>query len=324
MRRPDLSALLRKPDLSALMRKPDLALLARHPRLRKLLLPVLAALCFLLFFVATFPYDLLARRIEMEVQRSGAELTIGGIGPSGLTGVRARDLRLRLPQTPGEPAFPEIHLDRADISPDLLALLFRRTSFGFQMQAYGGTARGHVALSSDPRQPGLSSIRLEARDLDLAALPFKQAAGLEASGKAQLKLDLPALVPVEAAHGTLSLSLEDGALSGTAMGFVLPRTSLGRVEGGATVDKGMARIEKTTARGGDIDADVDGNISLRPLLSLSQADLHLRFRPSDRWLDQNGMIKGMMGLIQNARQGDGAYLFTFSGPLSRLQPRPGR
>lgn len=324
MRRPDLSALLRKPDLSALMRKPDFALLSRHPRLRKLLLPALAALSFVLFFVATFPYDLLARRIEMEVQRGGAELTIGSMGPSGLTGVRARDLRLRLPQAPGEAALPEIRLDRADISPDLFALIFGRTSFGFQTQAYGGTGRGHLALSSDPRQPGLSSIRLEARDLDLAALPFKQGSGVEASGKAQLKIDLPALVPVEAARGSLSLSLEGGALSGTVMGFVLPRTSLGRIEGAVAVDKGVARIEKASARGGDIDADVDGNVSLRPLLSLSQADLHVRFRPSDRWLDQNGMIKGMMGLIQNARQGDGAYLFTFTGPLARLQPRPGR
>lgn len=324
MRRPDLSALLRKPDLSALMRKPDFALLSRHPRLRRLLLPALAALCFALFFVATFPYDLLARRIEMEVQRGGAELTIGSMGPSGLTGVRARDLRLRLPQAPGEPALPEIRLDRADISPDLFALLFGRTSFGFRTEAYGGTARGHIALSSDPRQPGLSSIRLDARDLDIAALPFKQASGVEASGKAQLKIDLPALVPVEAARGSLSVSLEGGALSGTAMGFVLPRTSLGRIESGVTVDKGVARIEKATARGGDIDADLDGNVSLRPLLSLSQADLHVRFRPSDRWLEQNGMIKGMMGLIQNARQGDGAYLFTFTGPLARLQPRPGR
>jgi hypothetical protein len=90
------------------------------------------------------------------------------------------------------------------------------------------------------------------------------------------------------------------------------------------VEKGVARLEKTAARGGDIDADVDGSLSLRPLLSLSQADLHLRFRPADRWLDANAPIKGMMGLIQNARQADGSYLFSFTGPLSRMQPRPGR
>ena len=86
----------------------------------------------------------------------------------------------------------------------------------------------------------------------------------------------------------------------------------------------MARVDKTLARGGDVDADVDGSVNLRPLLSLSQADLHVRFRPSDRWLNENAMVKGALGLIQNARQGDGSYIFTFSGPLARLTPRPGR
>jgi hypothetical protein len=96
------------------------------------------------------------------------------------------------------------------------------------------------------------------------------------------------------------------------------------VDGSVTVEKGIASVAKAQARGGDIEADVDGNVNLRPLLSLSQADLHLRFRPGDRWLNENAMIKGMIGLAQNARQSDGSYVFTFSGPLSRLQPRPGR
>jgi hypothetical protein len=90
------------------------------------------------------------------------------------------------------------------------------------------------------------------------------------------------------------------------------------------VENGVARLEKTAARGGDIDADVDGTLSLRPLLSLSQADLHVRFKPSDKWLGENAMIKGAIGLIQNARQGDGSYAFTFTGPLARMTPRPGR
>jgi len=302
----------------------DLAFLARHPVLRRLLLPAAAVIAFALFLVLTFPYDALARRIEVEAQRGGAELSIGSMGPAGLFGVRARDVKVRLPPAPGEAATPEIHLDRADVSPDLFAMLFRRTSFGFAASAYGGTARGHVALSSDPRQPGLSSLRIDARDVDLAALPLKELSGVEATGKLQLKADLPALLPVETANGSFSLSLDSAGLGGALLGMTLPKTSLGHVEGSATVEKGVARLERTSARGGDIDADVDGNVNLRPLLSLSQADLHVRFRPSERWLDQNAMIKGMMGLIQNARQGDGSYLFTFSGPLARMQPRPGR
>ena len=303
---------------------PALAFLSRHPVLRKLLLPALAVFAFGLFLILTFPYDSLARRLEVEAQRGGAELTIGSLGPAGIVGVRARDVKLRLLPAPGEAQPPEIHLDRADFSPDLFALLLRRTSFGFVAEGYGGSARGHVALSNDPRQPGLSSLRIDARDIDLSALPLKDVSGVEASGKLQLKADLPGLLPVETANGSLSLSLDGAGLSGTVMGMTLPKTSLGHLEGSATVEKGVAKVEKTSARGGDIDADVDGSCNLRPLLSLSQADLHLRFRPSPSWLDQNAMIKGMMGLIQNARQGDGSYVFTFTGPLAHLTPRPGR
>jgi type II secretion system protein N len=304
---------------------PEIAFLTRHPVLRRLLLPAGGVLAFFVFLVLTFPYDLLARRIEIEAQRAGAEVKIGSAGAGGLAAVRARDVRVRIVPVPGAEPWPELRFDRAVVSPDILALILRRTSFGFSLQGYGGKARGHIALSNDPRQPGISSFRIDASDLDLSALPLQEIAGVTASGKMRLKADLPALVPVEIARGALTLALEDGAVSGgTAMGFALPRTALGRVDGSVTVEKGIASVEKAQARGGDIEADLDGNVNLRPLLSLSQADLHLRFRPGDRWLNENAVIKGMIGLAQNARQPDGSYVFTFSGPLSRLQPRPGR
>lgn len=301
------------------------AFLARHPLVRRLLLPAVGLIAFGLFLVLTFPYEVLARRIEIEAQRAGAELTIGSAGAGGLASVRARDVRVRLAPVAGAVAWPELRFDRAVFSPDILALLFRRTSFGFSVRGYGGTARGHVALSNDPRLPGVSSLRLDAVDLDLASLPLREMAGVSVAGKLSVKADLPALLPVETAQGALTLALDGAALrGGTVMGFSLPPTTLGRIDGSVAVEKGIARVDKTAARGGDLEADVDGNVNLRPLLSLSQADLHVRFRPADHWLNENSTIKGMMGLIQNARQGDGSYVFTFSGPLSRLQPRPGR
>jgi len=303
---------------------PDVAFLARHPMLRRSLLPGGAVLAFFLFLVLTFPYDVLARRIEMEAKRAGAEVTIGSAGAGGLAAVRARDVRVRIAPASGD-AWPELRFDRAVVSPDLIALILRRTSFGFSVEGYGGTARGHVALSNDPRQPGVSSFRIDASDLDLSALPLRDLAGVLAAGKLRLKADLPALLPVETARGSISLLLEGAAVTGGSVaGFSLPRTALGRVDGAVAVEKGVARIDKTQARGGDVEADVDGNVNLRPLLSLSQADLHVRFRANDSWLNENGMIKGMIGLIQNARQGDGSYVFTLNGPLSRMQSRPGR
>jgi type II secretion system protein N len=303
---------------------PELSYLAKHPILRKLLVPATAVIFFALFLILTFPYEVLARRLETEAQREGAELTIGSLGPAGLTGLRAHDVKLRLPATPGGETSPEVRLERADLSPDLFALLLRRTSFGFSVQGYGGTVKGHMALSNDARTPGLTSLRIDARDVDLATLPLKDLGGIEAGGKMQLKVDLRSMQPVETSSGDMQLTLDGVAISGSLLGLTLPKTSLGKFEGGATVEKGVAKLEKTSARGGDIDADVDGNISLRPLFSLSQADLHVHFRPSDHWLDANPMIKGMMGLLQNAKQPDGGYTYTMNGPVSRLQSRPGK
>ncbi|HUJ29413.1 MAG TPA: type II secretion system protein GspN [Myxococcales bacterium] len=304
---------------------PDLAFFTRHPLLKRLLMPAVAVIAFGLFLMLTFPYDALARRIEAEARRTGAEVSIGRLGPAGLFGVRGRDVKVRFAPAPGEATGLEIRLDRADVNPDLFALILRRTSFGFSAEGYGGTARGHVSVSSDPRLPGLKSLRIDARDIDLATLPLKDLAGIEASGKLQVKADLPALLPVETANGSVSLALDGGGVGGTLMGMTLPKTSLGHVDGSATVEKGVAHVEKTSARGGDIDADVDGSCNLRPLLSLSQADLHVRFRLASAWLDRNQMIKGMIGLLPpTARQGDGSYAFTFTGPLAHMTSRPGR
>ena len=302
----------------------ELATPARLQKLRRGMVPAAAVLAFFVFLLATFPYDMIGHRIEAEAARAGVELTIGSIGGRGLIGVRARDVRARVPGAPGEPV-TELRFDRVDVSPDLFALLFRRTSFGFALQAYGSSAKGHAALSSDPKLPGLSSLRLDAPDLDVKSLPLKELAGAEGSGRASLKVDVTSLQPADAATGALSLTGRQlGVAGGNLRGFPLPRTLLGDVDAQVTIDKGLARIDRAQARGGDLEADADGNVRLRPLVSLSQADLHVRFRPGDRWLNDNGLIKSALGLVQTAHQPDGSYVFSFTGPLSHLNSRPGR
>lgn len=304
-----------------------LARLATPERLQKLrrgALPAVAVLSFLLFLLITFPYEMIARRIETEAQRAGADLTIGSIGGHGFFGVRARNVRVRLPSSSGEPA-SELRFDRVDVSPDLFALLLRRTSFAFRLEGYGGSASGHAALSNDPRAPGLQSLRLSSTDLDLRASPLKDLTGIDASGRATLQVDVSSMQPPEGAAGSLSLNGRQLAVAGgTVKGFTLPRAALGDLDVAVTIDKGVARLDRTQARGGDLDLEADGTVRLRALLALSQADLHVRLRPSDRWLNDNAFIKGALGLVQNARQPDGSYVFSFSGPLSRLNSRPGR
>jgi type II secretion system protein N len=296
----------------------------RMHKLRRGALPAVAIVSFLLFLLFTFPYEMIGLRMKAEAQRAGGDLSIGSIGGHGFFGVRARDVRLRPASSGPEPA-PELHFERVDVSPDLFALLLRRTSFGFRLEGYGGSARGHAALSTDPRFPGLQSLRLSSTNLDLRALPLKDLIGLDASGRAELEMDVSSLQPAEGAGGSISLSGKQMAVNGgNVSGFSLPRATLGDLEVSVTVDSGVARLNRAQIRGGDLDVDADGTVRLRALLPLSQADLHVRLRPTDRWLNENAVVKGALGLVQNARQPDGSYVFSFTGPLSRLNSRPGR
>jgi type II secretion system protein N len=283
---------------------------AQFARLRRYAVPAAAVLAFCLFVLLTFPFDTLARRIEVEAQRAGTDLRIGWIGPAFL-GFRARDVRLR-----GGDG-PELRLDAVTVHPDLFALILRRTSFGFSLDAFGGSARGHLAMSNDPAQPGVRSLRIEANDFDVHAFPLRELAGIEALGRISLKADLPALQPPDAATGSISAKGSQLALAGgNVQGFTLPRTVLGDLDATIPLEKGVARVEKAQIRGGDIDVDAEGTVRLRPLLSLSQADLRLRLRPSDRWLNQNPALRGLLGLLQ--KQPDGSYLVPLTGPVSRL------
>jgi type II secretion system protein N len=243
-------------------------------------------------------------------------VTIETLGPAFI-GFRAQGVRLRPPSTGGPAA--ELRFDTVTIRPDLLAMLLKRTSFSFSSTAYGGSAKGHAALSNDARTSGsLQSLNLETNEIDLHALPLREAYGVELLGRATSKSDLPTLLPQETASGTIALTIKGLAIANAnVQGFTLPRTVLGDLDARVVLDKGVGRVEKAQTRGGDLDVDLEGTVRLRPLLSLSQADLKLRLRPSEKWLSANPALRGLLGLLQ--KQPDGSYLVPLTGPLSRLQ-----
>ena len=300
----------------------------RNPWVRRLLVPAAFVATFGLMLYLTFPFETLAQRVESEAHKAGFELSIERLGPAGLLGVRARGVLVKqASELPGGAPL-EVKLDRLDLKPEVLALLLRRLAVGFALESFGGEAHGVVRVSNDPKAPGVSTLALDASDFDLKQLPPSLLQELELLGRLGLKADLTSLQHLEAASGSLSLALKGaGVIKGTlklgeGMSFPLPKTMLGDVTGSVTIDKGIAKIDKCTVRGGDVEADVDGTIRLTPLLSLSQAELHLRLKPSDKWLDANPLIKSSMGFL--GPKGPDGYVFTLSGPLSRLQPRPGR
>ncbi len=310
------------------------------PWVRRLLAPVAFVATFLLMLYLTFPYEVLGQRIETEARQGGWDVSIGKLGPGGLLGLRGRNVSLRQhegfssgvgmaglgPLPAGAPA--DLKIDRIDLHPQLLQLLLRQLAVGFDVESFGGEAKGTAKLSSDAKAPGLAALQVDISDIDLKQLPPSLVQGLEMTGRLAAKCDVTSLQVLEAAGGKVSLSLKGAAILkgmlrlGEGMNFPAPKVVLGDFTGSVTIDRGTAKLEKASLTGGDIEADLDGTIKLKPLLSLSQAEIHVRFKPKDAWLEANPLIKSSLGFL-GPKSSDG-YNFTLTGPLSRLTPRPGR
>jgi type II secretion system protein N len=299
--------------------------LARYPWLRRLVGPLLFVVLFVLFLLSTFPYDDLGLRLEQEARAQNAELSIGRLRGAGLFGLRASDVKVRLPGPPGGEPGPEIKLDEVDVRPDLFGLIVRRTGFGYSIDGYGGTAKGHATLAKDQRQGALDKLTLTANDLDLKSLPIKDTGGVDLSGKASLKIDFTKMSPTDQATGLVSITGSGLAASGSVKGLTLPKLNAGNLDVQLTLDKGNAHVDRASLRGGDLEVDADGSIRLKPLLTLSQVELHTRLKLGDAWLNANPIFKTLLTAVNNARQPDGSYVFTLTGPLANLNPpRPGR
>jgi type II secretion system protein N len=301
---------------------------ARRSWLRRLLVPVTFVFGFGLFLYLTFPFGVVVQRLEIEARKSGVELSVKSLGPLGLLGMRARGVSLRASSEGGAPG-PELRLERLDVRPAPLDLAMRRIVVAFAAGAMGGELQGRAQVSTDPKLPGISALAFDLAGLELKELPAGLLPGTELLGRLGLKLDLTSVNQLEAANGTVSLTgsqlaLVKGQLKlGEGMGGIpLPKLLLGEVSGAITIDKGVAKVDRLTAKGGDVELDVDGTIRLRPLLSLSIAELHVKVRPQERWLEANPLVKGSMGFL--GPKGPDGWVATLTGPLSRLQPRPGR
>jgi len=242
--------------------------------------------------VLTFPYDLLARRIEIEAQRAGAEVKIGARRGRPRLGAGRRDVRVRIVPAPGAEPWRSCASNAPVVSPDILALILRRPRSGSRCRATGkseGTHRAQHGPAPTRRFP----FRIDASDLDLSALPLQEFAGVTASGTGAPESDLPALSRWRPPAAP-SRSARDGAVSGGSRWFLLPAPRSGRVEGSGDGGERHRKRRQGPGARGDIEADMDGNVTCARS-SRSRNDLPPPVPARHRWLNENAMIKGMIG-----------------------------
>lgn len=253
-------------------------------RFKKLLgYPAFFLATFGLMLYVTFPYAAVAERLVAAAKRNQIDLSIGSIGP-GLFGARAKQVGIGMPRKPGQTADPErIVLDSVSVRATLLP-----PGIKYSSSAFGGSIDGRIGVLG--KRP---HVQVRAKGVDLSKTNAKAALGLDLGGKLGAAVDLD-LDRQDSSKTTGRIAFNgEGAIinGGTVANFDLPKVDLGHLEADLKIDQGKATVQSFKSLGGDVEAQIEGDISLAERLEFSQLNLTLKFKPGDDFLRKNSFIQ---------------------------------
>jgi type II secretion system protein N len=292
--------------------------------------PLFFLACFLFFAYKTFPYDRLAERLVQEAQMRGYEIEITDLTNSGLTGLSFEDLRVIMPaEEDGAPPL-DIVFDELTVGTSLFSMLSDTKSYSFDAELGGGDIGGDVELGAETLE-----LDVEIDDIDLEALP-----GLRAFTKipitGTLNGEVALLMPSEPSEssGNIELTIEglnvgDGEskidIPGWG-GLTLDRADVGDLTFIATIEDGVAEIERAEAHGKDLELDALGRVGLLRPLKRSELNVMIRVKIQDAYKERSAKVATMLELastgLKAAQTADGAVQYMVAGPIGgRMRPR---
>ncbi len=321
-----------------------------NARVKKILIgaayPLFYLTVFILFCVATFPYERLKDRIEAEFNArqpagSGTRLAIEDVSGYFISGIEADNVTMTTPQPPGEdgkavdPKVVTIEHVHARVS--ILRLLVGTTHVNFGADAFGGELSGFTSDAGGDR-----SFEVELEGVDVGALPMMaQAVGLPMKGalSGRVEFQLPES-KLAKADGKIDLSI-NGLTVGDGKAKIrntiaLPKLAAGDLSFVAESKEGRLKVEKLNTKGRDLELIADGNIRLRDPFERSLAELSLRFIFTDTYKTKNDITRGLFGAPDSkmpglfdldpknkrAKRPDGFYAWRITGPLTRINADP--
>jgi type II secretion system protein N len=292
--------------------------------------PLFFLLCFVFFSYKTFPYEQLADRLIQEARVRGYELEIIDLTHSGLTGLTFEHLRVVLPSD-GEGSPPlDIVVDELTVGTSLLSLMSDTKSYSFDAELAGGEAEGELVLGEDNLE-----VDTQVEDIDLGALPaLRRFTKVPLTGT--LNGEITFAMPSEVAEstGNVEITIEglhvgDGEskldIPGWG-GLTLDKADVGNLELVANIEKGMAKIERGTSHGKDLEVDVLGKMRLLRPLQRSDLNVMLRLKIQDAYKERSPKVATMLELassgLKAAQTTDGAIQYVVTGSLAgRFMPR---
>jgi type II secretion system protein N len=286
-----------------------------------------AAFFVLAFAVAlrlTFPVEAVKERIMLDASAQGYQIKVNDLSPSGLLGVRGRELTVLTADG------VRIPIEELTVGLRLWPSLRGHRAFDFDARLFDGRVTGSTDESK-------TSQRYQARitGIDLArAGALRAASGLDLGGILSGTLDVT-LDPKDPqkSTGSVDLQVKDAAIRGGRVpipgmegGFTVPPVRLGAVAARGTVKNGRADFGTLEAKGDDVAITADQVfVQLQPRLDYSPLNGRARLRPTDSFwkTEQMALLRPLVEQgLASAKGRDGGYGFQIYGTLGRPQARP--
>lgn len=309
-----LRRLVAAPSLAAL--RGTLARVVPAGRAPFALYALYTAALFLVFLLATFPHELVVRRLLAEATTGPVAIDVRGVRLGWTLAYVVDELRVRARD--GDPGVPLLDATAVRAAPSLLGLL-RGSPYplGVRAELYGGSLAATVDLRA-----AAFALRASLRDVDLG-----RAAGLRrllegrVAGRVGADVELhgdarrPTTTSGELALNATGLALE----AGKVRGITVPDLHFPELRFAAAIKNGRIELGELQARGDEVSLSGQGNVLLQQPLAASLVNLELTFTPSAQAPES---LRLALNLIPGEAGTGGERRMRLFGSLG--QPRAGR
>jgi type II secretion system protein N len=282
------------------------------------------AFAFVLALRLTFPVEAVRERIILDAGARGYQVKVNDLSPSGLVGVRAREVTVTTSEG------TRIPFEELSVGVRLWPTLLGHRAFSFDASLFDGRVVGFT-------DAGKVTERYQARvtGLDLSRAGVVRAAtGLDLAGVLSGNLDvtLDTKDPAKST-GSIDFQVKDAAILGGKIpipgmegGLTAPPVKLGSLTARGTVKGGRAEFGTLESKGDDVDFVAEQVfIQLQPRVEHSPLSGRARIRPTEGFWrkEQVAPLKQLIDMgLASAKGQDGGYGFQIYGTVGRPQARP--
>lgn len=273
-------------------------------------------------FYVSFPSDVLVDRARYELSKAtdgGMDVEVGSIAPSGLSGAKARDVKLFVVDKGERTQILQLRSARASVG--LFSLLGNPKARANLDLGDGGVKVGFTANKLEKGGYGLGDLEVSAASFPINAIPPISGTKISGTGELDLDMALSASEGFAKADGNVRLSAKDISIEeGTGMAAMVPLPlTIEEIDLRIEVSKGKADVMRGRIASSLVTADLSGNIDLNDSLLRSRLRL-------EAVLTLGEAAQAFASLLKSAKWDDDTYHYALSGTLGspRVSPKAER